>query len=121
MSFSFFSKNKNSVPWADLSAVSQLDEIEKESFNLPVIILKHSTRCSISSMAKNRLELYWDPAIDIKPYYLDLLNHRDISDEIARRYGVKHESPQVLLFRNGTCIYHESHNGIDYNQLKSQL
>ena len=69
-------------------------------------------------MAKNRLELYWDNEAGIEPYYLDLLSHRDISDELALKYKVKHESPQIFLIKNGACIYHASHNEIDFNQIK---
>lgn len=78
------------------------------------MILKHSTRCSISAMALNRIERKWTGEEKIKPYYLDLLAHRDISSAIEQRYGVEHESPQVLIIRNGQCVYTASHNGIAY-------
>lgn len=120
---SFFGYKSKTPPlvWNKLESLSQLDEIEQESVDIPVLILKHSTRCSISAMAKNRLELYWDPEVRIKPYYLDLLSYRTISDEIATRYKVVHQSPQVLLFKNGHCFFDASHNEIDYNKIKSLL
>ncbi|MBK8927594.1 MAG: bacillithiol system redox-active protein YtxJ [Crocinitomicaceae bacterium] len=115
------SKNKTIVNWNHLTEMSQLADLENISGEKPVLIFKHSTRCSISSMAKNRLELYWDQTIGIEPWYLDLLNYRNISDEIANRYGVVHQSPQILLIKNGACTYHASHNEIDFNHIKKLI
>lgn len=105
--------------WTDLSNVAQLETIKKESHNQPQLIFKHSTRCSISSMAKNRLDRSEAPA-GVQFYYLDLIAHRDISNKIAEDFLVEHESPQVLLIRNGECIYDESHNGINIDEIAEQ-
>ncbi len=102
--------------WHKLSDISQLQDIKdisKEQHISAVLLFKHSTRCSISSMALNRLESKWNDDEQIPAYYLDLLNHRDISNEIADLFSVEHASPQVLLIKNGACIYHNSHNGIN--------
>ncbi|HRF99766.1 MAG TPA: bacillithiol system redox-active protein YtxJ [Bacteroidia bacterium] len=102
--------------WHKLSDISQLNDIQdlsKEQHIHAVLLFKHSTRCSISSMALNRLETKWNDDEQIPAYYLDLLNHRDISNEIASLFNVEHASPQVLLIKNGKCIYHNSHNGIN--------
>lgn len=97
--------------WKDLTSIAQLEDIKKASFDLPQVIFKHSTRCSISMVAKGRLEKATAPeGIDF--YYLDLLNHRDISNAIAEMFHVHHESPQVLLIKNGECTYDESHGSI---------
>lgn len=100
--------------WTELISASQLDQIDRESEMQKILILKHSTRCSISNTALNRLEREWqDEHLKVvKPYYLDLLNHRDISNAIAERYGIRHESPQVLLISKGTCIFSQSHTQI---------
>lgn len=118
MGFFSSSKKTTNVNWNDLVDVNELNDIYKLSEEKPVLILKHSTRCSISAMAKNRLELYWDSAVGIEPYYLDLLKHRDISNELASKFNIMHESPQVLLIKNGACIYHAEHGEIDFNKLK---
>ena len=119
MGFFSSSKNKSQLVWNLLSEISQLNDLVELSNQQPVLILKHSTRCSISSMSKNRLELYWETSVGIAPYYLDILNHRNISDELARNFNVKHESPQILLLKNGVCIFSASHNEIDFNKLKT--
>jgi bacillithiol system protein YtxJ len=103
--------------WHKLTDISQLNDIqnlskEQSDSGLTVLLFKHSTRCSISSMALNRLESKWNDNEKIPTYYLDLLNHRDISNEIASLYSVEHASPQVLLIKNGVCIYHASHTAI---------
>lgn len=105
--------------WIELLNVSQLDTIREESYSQPVVILKHSTRCNISSVAKGRLDRS-DAPQNILFYYLDLIAHRDISNKIAEMFHVHHESPQILMIRNGKCIYNESHNGISMDDIASQ-
>lgn len=105
--------------WNHLENIAQLDAIKKDSFEQPQVIFKHSTRCSISSMAKNRLDRSESPE-GIRFYYLDLIAHRDISNKIAEDFFVEHESPQVLLIRNGECIYDESHSGINIDEITEQ-
>ena len=103
--------------WHKLTDINQLADIKNGSLEnsspvLAIIIFKHSTRCSISSMALNRLESKWVDNESIPAYYLDLLNYRPISNEIADLFSVEHASPQVLLIKNGSCIYHASHTNI---------
>lgn len=105
--------------WNELSSEAQLETIKQESTSQPVVIFKHSTRCSISVMAKNRLDKAVQPQ-GIKFYYLDLLQHRNVSNKISEDFSVYHESPQVLLIKNGECIYDESHNGIYLDEIVEQ-
>ncbi len=105
--------------WQDLTQESQLEDIRTLSATQPVVIFKHSTRCSISSMAKNRLERSATPD-GIAFYYLDLIRYRGISNKIAETFSVHHESPQVLVIRNGECVYDESHNGISMGEIAAQ-
>ena len=107
------------MDWKNLTSIDQLDAIATESFNLPQVLFKHSTRCSISSMAMNRLETNTAPqGVDF--YLLDLLQHRDISAAIAEKFKVHHESPQVLVIINGECTYDESHMGISMDEIIEQ-
>lgn len=110
--------------WIPLTDSSQLSEINLRSDGpsvRAVLLFKHSTRCSISAMALNRLESKWidDPSIPL--YFLDLLNHRPLSHEIAETYNIEHESPQVLLIRNGRCIYTASHSDIRAQDILNAL
>ena len=100
--------------WHYLTDITQLDKIDEESKNGKILILKHSTRCSISNIALNRLERDWkeEHSEKLKPYYLDLLNYREISNAVAARYGVIHESPQILLISNGKYIFCQTHSDI---------
>jgi len=95
--------------WNELTAVSQFSRLLQESENLQVVIFKHSTRCVTSTVALSRIERDWSDAGDMKFYYLDVITHRDLSRSIAETLGVAHESPQLLLVKNGRCIYHASH------------
>jgi len=114
-------KNKKAINWRPLNSLDLIEVVKNNSFQKPALILKHSTRCSISDMAKNRLELYWNDDLNIEPFYLDILSFREVSNAVAMIFDVKHESPQILLIKNGNCVYHASHNQIDFNTLKSHV
>jgi bacillithiol system protein YtxJ len=106
--------------WIPITENTALDIIKENSFNLPQLIFKHSTRCSISSMAKNRLDRSEAPG-GIEFHFLDLIAHRSISSRIAELFNVAHESPQVLLIKNGECVYDESHSGIRMDEIMEQV
>lgn len=108
--------------WNKLTNISELEQIKKLSNSNPVVIFKHSTRCSISAMALNRLEKNWDEkAQKAIPYYLDLIANRDISNKIAEEFKVYHESPQLLIIKNGECVFDASHSEISYSEMLTQL
>jgi len=101
--------------WTSLESANQIDAIkEQPGYSL---IFKHSTRCSISMMAKRRFEMDMDklPA-DMPLYFLDLIKHRDISSRVAQDFQVHHESPQMLLIKNGECILDQSHGQISVEE-----
>lgn len=104
------------MTWISLHSEEQINQLIQSSFIKPQIIFKHSTRCSISSMAKSRLERSVQPE-ELDFYYLDLIKYRPLSNKIGEQFNVYHESPQVLLIKNGECIYDESHSGIDMEQI----
>jgi bacillithiol system protein YtxJ len=99
--------------WHTLQNLQQLQSIWEESFVHPVAIFKHSTRCSISSTAKDRMERQWNFSDEELPvYYLDLIEYRDISNKVADLSSVQHESPQLIIINKGKAVYHNSHSGI---------
>jgi len=105
--------------WIKLTDESQIDTIIEESKHQPVVIFKHSTRCGTSDLAKMRLEKSKTPD-NIKFYYLDLIRYRPVSNKVASVFDVWHESPQILLIRNGECTYDESHIGITMEEIVEQ-
>ena len=107
------------MKWVELKTVEQLGQIREESKKHPVLIFKHSRRCSISKAALDRLERNWkeDETAHLKPYFLDLVTFRKTSDLIATQFDVEHESPQVLIIENGQSIYNQSHFNIDYGNI----
>ena len=110
------------INWHPLNNEEQLLDLIAASEQEACLIFKHSTSCSISALAKARLERSWDFApAQIMPYYLDLLSFRALSNQVAAQFGVSHESPQVLLIRNGHCVYDESHLGISVEGLAQAL
>lgn len=111
------------MKWIDLIDLEQLERIDAASRSGPVLIMKHSTRCGVSSAALGRLERGWTDADDAvhTAYFLDLLRYRSISDAIAERYSVQHASPQILVIRDGRCIHTVSHFGITYTDTTEAL
>jgi bacillithiol system protein YtxJ len=105
--------------WIHLTDEEQIKQIVTNSQLRPQVIFKHSTRCSISAVALQRLQKVSQPA-DIDFYFLDLLAYRSLSNKVADVFGVHHESPQVLLIRNGECVYDESHMGISMGDILNQ-
>lgn len=106
--------------WIALTNESQLSEIKDQSKNNPQVIFKHSTRCSISGVAKSRLERSTPPA-NVDFYFLDLIKDRSVSNKVAEEFAVSHESPQILLIKNGECVYDESHSGISMADIEEQV
>lgn len=114
--------NDSAFKWNNLTELKQLDTIVEESADTPVIIFKHSTRCPVSRMAlKNFENEYSIGEEEATPYFLDLIAHRDISNAIAERFNVIHQSPQVIVIKNGTSVYDESHDGIDAGVVKGKI
>ncbi len=106
--------------WKTLNSLEGVDAIIEASKNNPQVIFKHSTTCSISQMAKGRLDRFDNSETKIDFHYLDLLTYRPISNFIAEKFSVHHESPQVLLIKNGECTYDESHMGIRVDDILEQ-
>ena len=111
--------SKEDVKYFQLDKMEQFDEIDEISKTKPVVLFKHSTRCSISRMALKQFDAAFNyPEEKIDWYLLDLLNHRDLSNEIAHRYNVTHQSPQILVIQNGKAVFNVSHDSISAEDLK---
>lgn len=113
-------KEEKQLPWKALTSMEQLDAIVADSKTRPVAIFKHSTRCGISRMVIRQFE----GAYDIDPskmdlYYLDLLAYRSISDEVGIKFQVLHQSPQLIVVKNGVAVAHASHSGIQAHELEN--
>ncbi len=105
--------------WTKLQHPNQIQEIVERSYITPCIIYKHSTRCSLSSISRYRLESDWDfQDAEVVAYFLDVIADRDLSRMVAEQFNVHHESPQLLLICNGECIYDASHLDITLAELR---
>ena len=113
--------NENKINWNELTDLGQLNEIIAASNEKPVAIFKHSTRCSVSRMALKQFENEFNNSDKVTPYFLDLIAHRDISNEIATRFGVYHQSPQLILIKEGKAVYNVSHSDIDAEELGTKV
>ena len=112
--------NTTAINWEPLNEVAQLEQILEESKTQPILIYKHSTRCGISSMALDRIEREWSEAGNhIKTYYLDLITYRNVSNIVAEMFNVWHQSPQVILIKDGKAVFDDSHMGISVQNILS--
>lgn len=109
--------------WNKLSTATQIEELKQLSHEKPVLIFKHSTRCSVSSLSLDRLLRNWKSADEdrVSPYFLDLIAHRSLSNQIEKEFGIPHESPQVIILKEGKAIYDNSHYGISYQDIMEQI
>lgn len=107
-------KEEKVLPWIALISVGQLDEIQEKSKSKTQVIFKHSTRCGISRMVlKQFVSAFNLVETDLDLYFLDLLNYRDVSNETGYKFQVMHESPQLLVIKNGIMVAHASHGAIN--------
>ncbi|MDB4920963.1 bacillithiol system redox-active protein YtxJ [Mucilaginibacter sp.] len=106
--------------WTSLESAEQINAIKnQEGYS---VIFKHSTRCSISMMVKKRFELDWDKLPQNLPlYFLDLIKHRDLSSQIAADFIVHHESPQMLIIKDGECVLDLSHGEVSVEEAMSVI
>jgi bacillithiol system protein YtxJ len=104
------------MQWEELTGLHQIEEIKKLSNEIPVLIYKHSTRCSTSLMVLDRLEKNWieEHKHHFKAFFLDLIAFKEVSNAIASVFNVEHESPQALVINKGQSIYNGSHYQINY-------
>jgi bacillithiol system protein YtxJ len=110
------------MDWNPISSEKQIEEIIQLSFHHPIAIFKHSTSCSISYMAKMRLEENISIVNqNVSFYFLDLLKYRSISNLISETFEVYHESPQLILIKDGEAEYDASHFDISVDELNETL
>ena len=108
--------------WTTLSQLSDLPELAEKSHQIPCLIFKHSTKCSISYIVKHRLESNWPfSQQELMPYYLDLIAHRAVSNGVADFFQVHHESPQVILVWKGEVLLDASHLDISVEEMMEVL
>lgn len=116
------SEKTEHINWELLNTEEALLNLVEKSMDKPQIIFKHSTTCSISAMAKKRLERQWnieDSQADV--HYLDLLSYRNISNKVAADLGVTHQSPQLIIVKNGQAVFNTSHNDIGIDVIEENL
>jgi bacillithiol system protein YtxJ len=123
MSWFRSSKSSNSsISWIKPSSIEEITILIKQA-QQPILFFKHSTRCSISAMALDRVEREWSEktAHQLIPVYIDVINRRELSDFLAMQVGIEHQSPQILLVHQGKCVYQASHNQIALEQVINYL
>lgn len=114
--------NSSNIPWVPLTSIEQLKEIKLASKGRPQLVFKHSTSCGISRMVLNMFKSGYDledGQMDL--YFLDLLAHREVSNAVASEFGITHQSPQLLIIKNGEVVVHDSHGSISNINLEQYV
>ena len=113
-------KERKILPWITLNSLEQLDVIESASKTKTQIIFKYSSRCGVSRMVLNQFESnynFYEDDLDL--YFLDIISYRSVSNEVGYKFQVMHESPQLLVIKNGVVVAHDSHGGVNAIDLNS--
>jgi len=119
---SFLSNNSNNWPGPKLENIDQLNTIVEASFLTPQLIFKHSTRCSVSRFVLNEFKSgYSFSEVDFTAHFLDLLRYREISNAVAQQFDVVHQSPQLLIIKNGKAVAYASHENVNKIKLTDFL
>ena len=115
-----FNKTPNDVlPWITINSTEQLIDALNNVSETPILLFKHSTRCSISSMALNGFERNWTGNAKCELYFIDLIKNRDVSNKSVELTGVHHQSPQAIVLRNSNVIYDATHTSIDAERIET--
>lgn len=114
--------NSSNIPWVPLTSIEQLKEIKLASKGRPQLVFKHSTSCGISRMVLNMFKSGYDLEDgQMDMYFLDLLAHREVSNAVASELGITHQSPQLLIIKNGEVVVHDSHGSISNINLEQYV
>lgn len=114
-------EEKKQVPWVHLESLDQLEGIVEKSKHRPQIIYKHSLTCGISGMTLRMFNGSYEQGTECDLYFLTIQSHRDISDAVVSQFGVRHESPQLLIIKDGKVTFHTSHGAISEVNIKDYL
>jgi bacillithiol system protein YtxJ len=119
--FSSSKSKSRKLDWIEINSMDELDQAIEKSPEKPAVFFKHSTRCSISSMALNRFENDWKEDADGILYFIDLIKNRDISNMLSEKADVYHQSPQVIVLKDKKAIYDASHSAISATEIIEKL
>lgn len=102
------------LPWNQLTSEDQLKKLLEASEIRPQLIFKHSTRCGISAMVLNRFTSQFNSSgLNADLHFLDLILYRSLSNHIASTLKIHHQSPQLIIIKNGVVVVHDSHSAIN--------
>lgn len=121
-----FQKNsptdKPNFPWISIQDLGVLQDLNHLSLEKPIFIFKHSTRCSISRFSLKQFENdALSKSEDCRFYFLDLISYRNVSNAIAERFNVIHQSPQLIVLWKNHVVYSASHSEIDFENAISEV
>jgi len=105
-----------------MASVADLDAALTQSMTTPVLLFKHSETCGISAMAFDEMQAHLqDRPFSVRYGLISVQTGRHVSDEVVRRLGVRHESPQVILVRDGKAVWHASHHHVTAEEIEAAL
>src|SRR5215510_6835602 len=105
----------------DVHQEQDLEQLLQRSKTGPVLIFKHSTQCSISTQAYEEFTEFMEASRDLLCGVVLVIENRKVSNAIADRFNVRHESPQALLIKDGRAIWHASHWSITSDSINEAL
>ncbi len=110
--------DRKGVRWIPLERKEQLKGITGRSDEVLQVIFKNSLTCGVSGMVRRSFETNLSiPEGKADLHMLHIQDNRELSDEVSRAFEIRHESPQLLLIKNGKVVHHASHGQISFVDL----
>ena len=100
----------------EIHTTDELDALIEQSGEKPIVLFKHSTTCPISHGVYKEVS---NADADIN--LIVVQNSRNVSTAVAEKTGIRHESPQALILKNGKVVYHASHYDVTANDINSEI
>lgn len=108
--------------YQEIESIEQWESLLEQSGERAVLLLKHSTACPISGAAFKEFKVYTrKPKRPIVCALVKVIESRPVSNDIEAKLGIKHESPQALLIRDGQTLWHASHWDITFERIEQQV
>ena len=116
--FSYKSDKNSTENWNTLESLDHWNQLLDQSFQNAVVVFKHSTRCFISRSVLNNFEATGMNAGTPQTFYLlDLLSYRSVSDAITEHTLVEHQSPQIIVLKDGKTVFTASNDAISFDSV----
>lgn len=117
---SFFGSMETTSTVHELTSNAEWEAVVERSYETPVLIFKHSSACGVSGRALRQIAQLTEDE-DPPVYRVTVQQERALSDAIAAELGIRHETPQAILLKDGTPVFDASHFSVTAETIREAL